>query len=253
MNMLISQAVLSVSVVIPVYKGEKSLPALMKELSLLTGDSSITPKGVAYAIKEVLLVHDSGPDRSDLVLEDLARQYSFVRPIWLSRNFGQHAATLSGMASSCSSWVVTMDEDGQHNPAEIGKMLDTALDGGHQIIYAQPLNPPPHGRWRNWCSTLAKKLALQFLGAQYQAGTFNSFRLINGEIARIIAAYCGNGVYLDIALFWVANRIGYTPVVLRGEDRPSSYSFGMLLNHFWRRFFFADFIFLCLRALFKIY
>jgi undecaprenyl-phosphate 4-deoxy-4-formamido-L-arabinose transferase len=58
--------------------------------------------------------------------------------------------------------------------------------------------------------------------------------LIDGEIARIIAAYCGNGVYLDIALFWVASRIGYAPVLLRGESRRSSYSFGMLLNHFWR-------------------
>ena len=127
MNALISPVSLSVSVVIPVYRGEKSLPSLIKELSFFAGDSCTTPAGVPYAIKEVLLVHDSGPDRSDLVLEDLARKYAFVKPVWLSRNFGQHAATLSGMASSSSNWVVTIDEDGQQNPAEIGKMLDVAL------------------------------------------------------------------------------------------------------------------------------
>ena len=220
------------------YRGEHSLPGLIEELSIFANPNhthhSATPKGTAFVIKEVLLVHDSGPDRSDLILEDLAAQYSFVKPIWLSRNYGQHAATLSGMASASGSWVVTMDEDGQQNPAEIGKMLDIALEGHYQIVYAQPINPPPHGPFRNFCSKLAKKIAVQFLGSQYKSGVFNSYRLMDGEIARIIAAYCGNGVYLDVALFWIANRIGYAPVTLRGESRPSSYSLTMLMNHFWR-------------------
>lgn len=233
MNSTASPAATTVSIVIPVYKGEKSLPGLMQEIAAIAQQCT-TPQGVAFTIKEVLLVHDSGPDRSDLVLEALAIQYPLVKPIWLSRNYGQHAATLSGMASASGHWIVTMDEDGQQNPAEIGKMLDIALSDGYQIVYAQPINPPPHGALRNFFSKLAKKIALYFLGGQYKSGAFNSFRLVDGEIARIIAAYCGNGVYLDVALFWVTNRIGYAPMLLRGESRPSSYSFGMLMNHFWR-------------------
>ncbi len=234
MNSSISPSALTVSVVIPVYRGEKSLPGLVKEISAFAYDPNLTPNGNTFTIKEVLLVHDSGPDRSDRTLEDLASQYNFVKPIWLSRNFGQHAATLAGMASAAGNWVVTMDEDGQQDPKEIGAMLDVALAGNFQIIYAQPTNAAPHGAFRNSCSKLAKKLAVQFLGTQYRSGVFNSFRLIEGEIARILAAYCGNGVYLDVALFWIANRVGYAPMLLRGEQRPSSYSFGMLLNHFWR-------------------
>ncbi|QWD91111.1 glycosyltransferase [Polynucleobacter sp. MWH-Braz-FAM2G] len=234
MNASIDDSPITISVVIPVYRGESSLPGLIQEISTFTNGIHHSPKGIAFTIKEVLLIHDSGPDRSDRVLEELAEQYRFVKPIWLSRNFGQHAATLAGMASAAGNWVVTMDEDGQQNPHEIGAMLDIAVEGNFQIIYAQPINPPPHGVFRNFCSKFAKKLALQFLGAQYQSGVFNSFRLIEGEIARILAAYCGNGVYLDVALFWIANRVGYAPMLLRGEDRPSSYSFGMLLNHFWR-------------------
>jgi polyisoprenyl-phosphate glycosyltransferase len=226
--------ILLISVVIPVYRGERSLPSLIDELSFFVEGSRTTSQGVKYAINEVLLVHDCGPDRSDVVLEELSHQYPFVKPIWLSRNFGQHAATLSGMASATGHWVVTMDEDGQQNPTEISNMLDIAIDGSFQIVYAQPLNHAPHGILRNFCSQLAKRIALNFLGAHYKAGVFNSFRLIDGEIARIIAAYCGNGVYLDVALFWIANRIGFAPIMLRGESRPSSYSFGMLLNHFWR-------------------
>ncbi len=234
MNSSISPSALMASVVIPVYRGEKSLPGLVNEISAFTNGPHLTPNGNTFTIKEVLLVHDSGPDRSDRTLEDLASQYDFVKPIWLSRNFGQHAATLAGMASAAGNWVVTMDEDGQQDPKEIGAMLDVALAGNFQIIYAQPTNAAPHGAFRNGCSKLAKKLAVQFLGTQYRSGVFNSFRLIEGEIARILAAYCGNGVYLDVALFWIANRVGYAPMLLRGEQRPSSYSFGMLLNHFWR-------------------
>ena len=56
-----------------------------------------------------------------------------------------------------------------------------------------------------------------------------------GEIARTLAAYCGNGVYLDVGLFWIAGRIGHCPVLLRNElDRPSGYSYLKLLGHFWR-------------------
>ena len=234
MNSSIASPALTVSVVIPVYRGEKSLPGLVKEISAFTNGPHQSPDGASFTIKEILLVHDSGPDRSDRTLEDLASQYDFVKPIWLSRNFGQHAATLAGMASAAGNWVVTMDEDGQQDPKEIGAMLDVALAGNFQIIYAQPTNAAPHGAFRNSCSKFAKKLAVQFLGTQYRSGVFNSFRLIEGEIARILAAYCGNGVYLDVALFWIANRVGYAPMLLRGEQRPSSYSFGMLLNHFWR-------------------
>lgn len=224
----------SISVVIPVYKGEQSLPKLIAELVTLKNDFGTTPQGRSYSIAEILLVHDCGPDRSDLVIEKLCNQHPFIKPIWLSRNYGQHAATLSGMSSSSGDWVITMDEDGQQNPRDIPSMLDAAINGGHQIVYAHPINQPPHGKLRNFCSKFAKELALKLLNARYQPGIFNSFRLINGELSRIIAAYCGHGVYLDVALIWVAQNIGHHAVKLRNETRPSSYSIGMLFNHFWK-------------------
>jgi undecaprenyl-phosphate 4-deoxy-4-formamido-L-arabinose transferase len=63
---------------------------------------------------------------------------------------------------------------------------------------------------------------------------FNSFRLIDGDIARTMAAYCNNNVYLDVGLFWIIGRIGHCPVHLRNElDRPSGYSYLKLFGHFW--------------------
>ena len=78
-------------------------------------------------------------------MRELEQEYPFVRSVWLSRNFGQHAATLAGMASSGGDWIVTLDEDGQHDPSYIGAMLDVALDEQASVVYARPVNPAPHG------------------------------------------------------------------------------------------------------------
>jgi undecaprenyl-phosphate 4-deoxy-4-formamido-L-arabinose transferase len=153
--------------------------------------------------------------------------------VWLSRNYGQHAATLAGMASATGDWVATIDEDGQQDPVCIGDMLDAALAKSLQLVYAQPTNPPPHGWLRNALSRAAKAITVRLIG-ESEFGRFNSFRLVDGEIARTLAAYCGNGVYLDIGLFWITARIGHAPVRLRSEmGRPSGYSYIKLLGHFW--------------------
>ena len=223
---------LRVSVIVPVYRGADSLPDLIKELLALT-QSGHTPSGTAYRVCEIVLVHDCGPDRSDLAIETLAREHAEVRPVWLSRNFGQHAATLAGMAGAVGDWIATLDEDGQHDPADLPRMLDVALAGRHQLVYAQPTNPPPHGALRNAASWLAKSISVRLLGNE-ALGRFNSYRLIDGEIGRSLAAYCGYGVYLDVGLSWLTMRVGHCAVQVREESgRPSGYSMIKLLSHLW--------------------
>ncbi len=223
---------ISVSVIVPVYQGQHTLPTLLAELEPLTTER-LTAGGNRFVISEVLLVHDCGHDRSDQTIELMRDQYPFVQPVWLSRNYGQHAATMAGMASATGDWVATIDEDGQQDPLDIGNMLDAALASSLQVVYAQPVNPPPHGVVRNLLSGTAKAISVRLLG-NAGMGKFNSFRFVDGEIARTLAAYCGNGVYLDVGLYWIAGRIGHCPVKLRIElDRPSGYSFVKLLAHFW--------------------
>lgn len=231
-NLNLDDRHIRVSLVIPVYQGENTLPLLMEEIEPMTSRQE-TPEGRTFMISEVLLVHDCGPDHSDRTLEALSENYAFVKPVWLSRNYGQHAATMAGMASATGDWVATIDEDGQQDPRDIGSMLDCALGSSLQLVYAQPTNPPPHGWMRNLFSKGAKALTAKLLGNS-DVGNFNSFRLVDGEIARTMAAYCGNGVYLDVGLFWIAGRIGRCPIKLRNEmDRPSGYSYLKLFGHFW--------------------
>ena len=228
-----SSRVHSVSVVVPVFQGERTLASLLAELAPYAQPFT-SPAGHRLQLTEILLVHDSGPDGSATVMRNLAARYSFVRTIWLSRNYGQHPATLAGMASSGGDWIVTMDEDGQHDPAFIAPMVDVGMAQQADVVYAKPVNEPPHGAVRNITSRGAKTL-LRLSTNQADATDFQSYRLVLGEIGRSVAAYAGAGVYLDVALGWVARRVATCPVVFREEGgRPSGYSFRSLVSHFWR-------------------
>lgn len=221
------------SIVIPVYRGEITLPSVVRELDDHREEFT-TPDGNRARVEEIILAYDRGPDRSDVVLRQLKAEYDYVKVVWLSRNFGQHAATLAGISSSGGDWIVTMDEDGQQDPSFIGAMLDTAIREGAEVVYGKPVNRPPHGAVRNAASRGAKRV-LQSVFGSGNAAEFNSFRLILGEIGRSVAAYTGTGVYLDVALTWVTNRQVTHPVRVREEgDRPSGYSYGRLFGHFWR-------------------
>jgi glycosyltransferase involved in cell wall biosynthesis len=205
----------------------------MAELEPLTSPTT-SPDGHIFTIEEVLLVWDRGPVGSDQKIRDLAATYPWVKPIWLSKNYGQHAATLAGMTSSGGDWVVTMDEDGQHDPDSIGVMLDQAVSSNSQVVYGAPAQSTAHGRMRNITSGGAKRVASLLSGSNMPL-LFSSYRIISGEIGRSLAAYAGPSVYLDVALSWIVNRATVVDVNYREERRPNSgYSYRSLLGHFWK-------------------
>jgi polyisoprenyl-phosphate glycosyltransferase len=222
----------TVSVVIPVYQGEETLAGVVREILALAA-RPITPSGYSFDVHEIILVDDNGKDASDQVIRELAAMHGVVRPVWLSRNFGQHAATLAGISASSGDWIVTIDEDGQHDPADIGLLLDAAIEHRAQVAYGAPINEAPHGALRNAASKGAKRIANRMLGTVNSA-QYNSFRLVEGTIAREVATRSGAGVYLDVALAWVAGTFTTAPITLRNETRSSGYNFRRLLGHFWR-------------------
>jgi undecaprenyl-phosphate 4-deoxy-4-formamido-L-arabinose transferase len=222
----------AVSVVVPVYRGEQTLQRLVEELSPLT-TGCMTAAGRSFRVAEVILVHDAGPDNSDVVIRKLAAANQWVRPVWLSRNFGQHAATIAGMSSTGSEWIATLDEDGQFDPKDIGSLLDVAMERRAQLVYANATNAPPHGFVRNMGSSLTKSFATRLLAGNLER--FSSFRLMLGDVGRGVTAFIGPGVYLDVALSWAFGRTAVCPVTFRQQlDRPSGYSYRKLLSHFWQ-------------------
>ncbi|WP_433679255.1 glycosyltransferase [Nocardia sp. CA-119907] len=223
----------SVSVVVPVYRGEDTISALVAELDKLA-EPTTTPDGTTFIVDEIILVHDNGPDRSDVVMQQLEQTYEQVRAVWLSRNFGQDAATIAGMAAARGEWIVTMDEDGQHDPAFIAAFLDAALAERADLVYSKPTNTRPHGFLRNLTSRGAK-IVLATIFAFPDSTRFESFRLIRGDIGRQLAEVAANGAYLDVALTWVVGNAVSVPVLLRAEGREESgYNYRRLFSLFWK-------------------
>lgn len=215
------------SVVIPVYRGAATLATVVDELL------ASSAQWQHVDITEIVLVHDHGPDDSARVIRDLEDSHPVVRSVWLTKNFGQHAATLAGMSASSGEWVVTIDEDGQHDPASIPDLIARAVDSHSPIVYGSPTNPPAHGRFRNWSSRTAKSFVASAAGVPALEYA-QSFRLITGDVARSAASYAGPGAYLDVVLAWIGARSVTSPTRSRVDGRPSGYRFRTLLSHFWR-------------------
>jgi glycosyltransferase involved in cell wall biosynthesis len=227
-------AVHSVSVVIPVYSGSATLQQVVNEMASFYSEQ-VTQGGNRYQVAEVILVDDCGVDNSAKVIREMAKVDERVVPVWLTRNYGQHAATVAGMASSSHEWVVTMDEDGQHNPASIGALIDTALLNESPLVYGRENNREPHGFFRNVTSKIVKQLVLPLLINNKNLRYFSSFRLMTGEVARTVGAFAQHGAYLDIALSWIVRTSAVCDVSFRNELRPQSgYTTKKLISHFLR-------------------
>lgn len=219
-----------IAVVIPVYRGADTLEPLVIDILRLR-DVTLTPASRQYRVVEVILVHDRGPDASADVITKLCEEPT-TRPVWLARNSGQHAATVAGIASSSASWVVTMDEDGQHVPSDIGRLLDRALASQVHLVYGRPEDGAPHARWRNSTSSIAKLLARTIAGSDLP--DFTSYRLIEGPRARAVCAYVGRRTFLDSALTWGVDRSEVCQTSWHPEGRSTSgYDVSRLLSHFW--------------------
>lgn len=104
------------SVVIPAFRSSESLPLLVERLA------DVLPSCAQRF--EVIAVDDRSPDDTWIVLEALAEDYPFLKGVRLQHNVGQMPATLCGIAMSSGDVVVTMDDDLQHIPEEIPKLLD---------------------------------------------------------------------------------------------------------------------------------
>jgi glycosyltransferase involved in cell wall biosynthesis len=208
------------AIVVPVYKAEGTIAALCERL--VAAAEAITPDF------EVLLVEDCGGDRSWEIIETLSRQDSRIRGIQLSRNFGQHAATLCGIAQTDARWIATIDCDLEQRPEDL-MALYTKAQEGHDLIYGT-FPARSHAFWRNWTSELARfmfRVAIPSLNFEY-----TSFRLINGRLAHALTEFNAPFPFIDGYLSWVCNR--YATVVVSHDERAvgeSTYTFRKLLTH----------------------
>jgi glycosyltransferase involved in cell wall biosynthesis len=209
-----------ISVVVPVYRSESTLPELHRRLCDVL--SSLCE---SY---ELILVEDCGGDRSWDVIESLAAKHSNVRGIRLSRNFGQHAATICGFSYARGEWIVTLDDDLEHEPEAIPQLFSKAREGFDLVYGVYPVRT--HRPWRNVTSALAKwlfKKAIPSLNDEY-----TSFRIVRGDIGRALTQFDSPFPFVDGYLSWITNR--YSTVQVAHGKRAvgeSSYTIRKLVTH----------------------
>lgn len=220
------------SLVVPVYSGAAYLSDLVGSIDRVR-DAWMAEAAPLHLV-EVIFVDDDAIDDSARVLEELAANYSWVRVLHLSRNFGQHPATIAGILHTCGDWVVTLDEDLQHPPESIAAMLQVAVSRHLDIVYAHAVDGVHESHLRDMGSRLTKGLT-GILAGDMGVLKFSSFRVIRGAIARSASSVCGHETYFDIALSWFTRRVGTLPLNIKDrrfiEGKKSGYSLGKLLSH----------------------
>lgn len=212
----------NLSIIVPVYNSEGSLPALVDEVR-----SVLEPLGIPY---ELILVNDGSRDQSKQVIGKLvAENPGCVRGITLMRNYGQHNALLCGIRAARNEICITMDDDLQHPASAIPQIL-AKLDEGFDVVYATP-NEETHGFFRDMASVITK-LALSNTMNASNARNVSAFRGFRTNVRDAFSAFNGSNVAMDVLLSWATTRFG----VIKVPHRPrtigkSNYSFKSLLQH----------------------
>ena len=227
--------------VTPVYRGADSLVELAAEIARVR--LQLEDEDLPLRLVEAIFVDDGSSDGSDRVLAELAERYDWLHVVTLSRNFGQHPATSAGILHSSGDWVTTLDEDLQHPPSELLRLLARALATNSDVAYAQPRQGVHGSVFRDLSSRWIKRIIARLSGESHVA-EFNSFRMMRGSVARAAAAVSTHDMYFDVALSWFTNRITTLPMDLH-DPRPtpargSGYDIRALTSHARRMLMSSD-------------
>lgn len=148
----------AISVVVPLYNEEQSLPELAAWI-----DRVASAHGLSY---EIVFVDDGSSDASWQVIETLRQQFPAVRALGFARNYGKSAALFCGFEAAQGEVVFTMDADLQDSPDEIPEMRRMILEEGYDLVsgWKKKRYDPVGKRWPskffNWTARAASGIRL---------------------------------------------------------------------------------------------
>ena len=206
------------SVIIPIFRANCSLFELYDKVCLSLGEYQF----------EIILVYDCGSSVSLEICKEL-ESYENVRLIKLTRNYGQHNAIIAGIKVAKGKWIITMDEDLQHDPADIPKLIEEQRQSHAKVVYGD-YPERKHNFFRNSTSSLMKVLLK--IGIPELYPHYSAFRLIDMRIAKHLVEMNNSYTFLDGYLSWITNDFSHL-VVSHNESQSgeSSYTFQKLLKH----------------------
>jgi len=191
-----------ISVISPIYKGEKMLDELVSRI-----ETSVETFTKDY---EIILVNDSSPDDSWNKIKEICAKDKKVKGINLSRNFGQHYAITAGLTESTGEWVVVMDCDLQDRPEEIPNLYQKAQEG-YDTVFAELIERDDKFL-KKFTSRAFSYFFAYFTDSPVGKKT-NNFGIYH---RKVVDAVLSMGDYIrcfPVEVRWVGFRIGYHPVV----------------------------------------
>ncbi len=190
------------SIVVPVYNSARYLEELHARLR-----SVMDRLNEPY---EVLFVNDASVDDSLSVLHGIQNRDARVVVVDLMRNFGQHNAVVCGLGLSAGEFVITLDDDLQHPPEEIPKLI-AAMEGAEVDVVIGRYITKRHSPVRNVASWAMKRLSGHTLGVP-QHLKLNSFRLMKRRVADAVVDFAGPKPRVGLIIFQVTRRIANVDV-----------------------------------------
>jgi glycosyltransferase involved in cell wall biosynthesis len=173
------------SIIIPVYNSEKTLNELVLRIQAVFKEIN-----ESY---ELIFVDDRSQDNSWSVLMQIHDNYQNVKIIRLLRNFGQHNATVCGFSQASGKFIITMDDDLQHPPEEIPKLIDE-INKGYNVVFAK-YRIKYHNRIENYLSRQYQRFIHHLLGIP-ESITISSFAIFTGDVVKNMISIKSSYVFL---------------------------------------------------------
>jgi glycosyltransferase involved in cell wall biosynthesis len=184
-------------VVVPVYKSEGGLVELYQQVSEAL-------RGKHY---ELILVDDQSPDGSWTAIKKLCESDPSVVGIRLRKNAGQDCALMSGLRYVCGAFAVIMDDDLQHSPRDIPRLLEACVAHDWDVCYAHFVSFK-HVWWKRMGSWLNGKLAEIVIDKPTHI-YLSPFKVLRREIVEEVVRYTGPFPYVDGLILNVTHRLGH--------------------------------------------
>lgn len=211
-----------ISIVIPVFNSASTLEELC-----LSIDQELTQTNY-----ELILVDDGSKDNSWEMIEVMKKRLGDkIIGVRLSKNYGQHNALVCGFTFARGELIVTMDDDLQHPPSEIAKLISKYRETQVDVVYGEYDNKQ-HGALRNAGGSFARRSSKIALG---NFGKGSSFRLIKRSIIdQLIQHKNQANLFIDEILHWYTGR--FEMVTVEHHQRKhgqSGYTFGRLVRMYF--------------------
>ncbi|MBF0439813.1 MAG: glycosyltransferase [Magnetococcales bacterium] len=203
---------MQLSIVIPVYQSASCLESLREKIH-----QALEPEQIDF---EIILVNDGSRDDSWRVITELCARYPYVIGVNHRRNFGQDNAIMTGLRMANGTFVVTMDDDLQHDPDDLPRLLAAIQASSDEVIYGT-LNISTDPIWKRLGRAMHAK-TLEWLLDKPSDFQFTSYRIMRAEVVRDITFYEGAFPFIDALLVQVSTRFGQIPV--RFQPRHSGKS-----------------------------